>query len=151
VEQISTCSPWKGPHARAGGCLKEAATPWEACTGAGSWQDLWTCGERSPCRSRFAGRACDPMGDPHVEQSVPEGLHPVEGTHTGAVCEELQPMGRTYVGEVCRELSPLRGTFTLEQGQSVRSLEGQGVAETTCDELTITPIPCPPAPLGGRR
>jgi len=25
------------------------------------------------------------------------------------------------------------------------------VAETTCDELTITPIPRPPAPLGGRR
>ena len=39
-------------------------TPWEACTGAGFWQDLWTRGERSPCWSRFAGRACDPMGDP---------------------------------------------------------------------------------------
>jgi len=25
------------------------------------------------------------------------------------------------------------------------------VAETTCDELTITPFPCPPVPLGGRR
>jgi len=24
VEQISTCSPRKGPHAGAGGCLKEA-------------------------------------------------------------------------------------------------------------------------------
>jgi len=23
------------------------------------------CGERSPCLSRFAVRACDPMGDPH--------------------------------------------------------------------------------------
>jgi len=32
-----------GPHAR-----------------AGSWQDLWTCGERSPHWSRFAGRTCDP-------------------------------------------------------------------------------------------
>jgi len=29
--------------------------------------------------------------------------------------------------------------------------EGQGAAETTCDELTVTPIPHPPAPLGGRR
>jgi len=26
--------------------------------------------------------------------------------------------------------------------------EEEGAAETACDELTITPIPCPPAPLG---
>jgi len=31
------------------------------------------------------------------------------------------------------------------------SPEGQGAAETKCDELTIIPIPHPPAPLGGRR
>jgi len=39
----------------------------------------------------------------------------------------------------------------LEQGQSVRSPppEEEGAAETTCDELTVTSIPCPPAPLGG--
>jgi len=43
--------------------------------------------------------------------------------------------------------------LTLEQGQSVRSPppEEEGAAETTCDELTATPIPCPPAPLSGRR
>ena len=29
--------------------------------------------------------------------------------------------------------------------------EGEGAAETACGELTTTPIPCPPAPLGGRR
>jgi len=48
-----------------------------------------TCGpvgiERSPCQSMFAGRTYDPM----LEQPVPEGLHPVEGTHAGAVCEVL--------------------------------------------------------------
>jgi len=73
----------------------------------------------------------------------------MEGTNTGAVCEELQPVGRTHRGEVCGELSPMRGTSSWSRG-SVRSLppEGQGVAETTCDELTTTPIPCPPAPLG---
>jgi len=73
-------------------------------------------------------------------------------THAGAVCEELQPVGRTYVGEVCGELSPMKGTFTLEQEKSVRSLppEGQGAAETKCDELTITPITHPPAPVRGR-
>jgi len=41
----------------------------------------------------------------------------------------------------------------LEQGRSVRSLppEEEGAAETRCDELTVTPIPRPPVPLGGRR
>jgi len=40
----------------------------------------------------------------------------------------------------------------LEQGKSVRSLppKEEGTAETTCDELTITPIPRAPAPLGVR-
>jgi len=75
-------------------------------------------------------------------------------THAGAVCGELQPVGKTHVGEVCGERSPVRGTFTLEQGQSVRSPppEEKGAAETTCDELTVTPISCPPALLrGGER
>jgi len=30
VEQRSTCSPGKRPHAGTGGCLKEAVTPWGA-------------------------------------------------------------------------------------------------------------------------
>ncbi|KAK4809986.1 hypothetical protein QYF61_004438 [Mycteria americana] len=53
-----------GPHTRAGGYLEEAVTLWEACAGAGSWQDLWTHGERSLHWRRFAGRTCDPAGDP---------------------------------------------------------------------------------------
>jgi len=66
-------------------------------------------------------------------------------THAGAVREELQPVGRTHIGEGCGELRDL----TLERGKSVRSPppEEEGVAETTCDELTITPIPHPPVPL----
>ena len=49
-------------------------------------------------------------GGPMLEQSVPEGLHPVERTHAGASCVELEPMGRTHVGEVCEGLSPIGGT-----------------------------------------
>ena len=50
----------------------------EPHAGAGSCQDLRTRGERSPRRSRFAGRACDPMG-----------------THTGAACSwRPAPRGR---------------------------------------------------------
>jgi len=29
--------------------------------------------------------------------------------------------------------------------------EEEGLAETTCDELTVTPIPHPPVPLRGKR
>jgi len=36
-----------------------------------------------------------------LEQSAPEGLHPMERTHAGAVCEGLQPVRRTHVREVC--------------------------------------------------
>jgi len=88
-----------------------------------------------------------------LEQPVPEGLHLVQGTHAGTVCEELQPMGRTHFGELCGELSPVRGTFMLEQWKSVWSLppEEEGATETMCDELTITPIPQPLALLRGRR
>ncbi|GAB0203397.1 hypothetical protein GRJ2_002805300 [Grus japonensis] len=50
-----------------GGC-----SPWEAHAGASSWPDRWTREERSPRRSRFAGRTCDPVGDPTLEQFAPE-------------------------------------------------------------------------------
>jgi len=45
-----------------------------------------------------------------LEQSAPEGLHPIEGTHAGAVREELQPVGRTHVGVAHGQLSPMGGT-----------------------------------------
>jgi len=88
-----------------------------------------------------------------LEQPVTEGMHPIGRTHAGTVDEQRQSVRRTHVGEVCGELSPVRGTFTLEQGKSVRSPlpEEEGAAETTCDELTTTPIPHPPVPFGGRR
>jgi len=93
------------------------------------------------------------VGDPGWNSLLLKDFTPWKGPTLGAVCEELQPVGRTHVGEVCGELSPVRTTFTLKQGQSVRSLppEEKGAAETACDELTVTPIPCPPAPLGWRR
>ncbi|PKU41474.1 ubx domain-containing protein 4 [Limosa lapponica baueri] len=95
---------------------KETVTPWEACAGAGSWQDLWTHGERTPRWSRFAGRTCDPHRGCMLEQSIPEGLHLMERTHGGAVHEELQPIGRTHTGVVRGELSPRGGTPHWSRG-----------------------------------
>jgi len=63
---------------------------------------------------------------PTLEQPVPEGLHPMEGAHTGAVCEELQPMERTHVGEVCGEPSLVRKTFTQRAGEECEESSPQG-------------------------
>ncbi|GAB0179192.1 hypothetical protein GRJ2_000384500 [Grus japonensis] len=69
-----------------GGC-----GPWEAHAGASSWQGLWTCGERSPRQGRFAGRTCDPVGDPTLEQFAPEGLHPMEETTLERFVKDCSP------------------------------------------------------------
>ncbi|GAB0184145.1 mitochondrial enolase superfamily member 1 [Grus japonensis] len=50
-----------------GGC-----GPWEAHAGASSWPDRWTREEGSPRQGRFAGRTCDLVGDPMLEQFAPE-------------------------------------------------------------------------------
>ncbi|GAB0182527.1 hypothetical protein GRJ2_000718000 [Grus japonensis] len=50
-----------------GGC-----GPWEAHAGASSRPDRWTREEGSPRQGRFAGRTCDPVGDPTLEQFAPE-------------------------------------------------------------------------------
>lgn len=43
------------------------------------------------------------------EQSVPEGLDPLEETDAGAVHKELYPTGRTHVGAVHGGLSSVGG------------------------------------------
>jgi len=87
VEQISTCSPWKGPHSGAGGCLKEAVTLWGACAGAGSCQDLRTHGEGNPHQIRFAGRACDPVWDPRWSSLFLKDCTPWVGPMLGQFME----------------------------------------------------------------
>lgn len=80
---------------------------------------------------------------PKLKQSAPGGLHPMEETPTGAVCEEAQPGGRTQTGEDCGGLSCGRDSL-LEQRKNVRSpsFEAKGASEKTCDALTTPLIPC---------
>jgi len=82
------------------------------------------------------------------EQSVPEGVHPMEATHSGAVHEELQPVGRTYTGAVRGGLSPVEDSPHAETGEECNE---EGAAETRCNKLTTIPISCPPVLLGGTR
>lgn len=48
-------------------------------------------------------------GGTTLEQSVPEGLYPLEGNHIIIVLEELRPMERTR-GEVHEGMYPVGGT-----------------------------------------
>ncbi|GAB0186393.1 EH domain-containing protein 4 [Grus japonensis] len=119
-----------GPHAGAGGCPKEAVTLWEAHTGAGSWQDLWTHGEKSPCWSRFAGRTCDPMGDRSWRNLVLKDCTPWKGPMLEQFAKNCgKDSGwRSLWRTVSCERDPM-----LEQGKSVMSPppEEEGAAETT--------------------
>ncbi|GAB0206584.1 hypothetical protein GRJ2_003124000 [Grus japonensis] len=51
---------------------------WEAHVGASSWPDRWTRAERSPRQGRFAGRTCDFVGDPTLEQFAPEEVKAIQ-------------------------------------------------------------------------
>ncbi|RMC07197.1 hypothetical protein DUI87_16653 [Hirundo rustica rustica] len=74
VRQLCPRSPWRGaeihlqtmedPTPEQVGAPEEVVTHWEGCAGAGSWQCLCPCGERSLGWSRFAGTTCDPMENP---------------------------------------------------------------------------------------
>ena len=144
--RLCPCSPWRSTVEQICPC-----SPRGAHTGAGSCQDLQTRGERSPCCSRFAGRACDPVGT-HAEaacswRTAPRGRDPCWGSLWRAAAHGKDSRWRSLWRTVSRERD-----LTLEPGKSVRSLppEEEGTAET-CGELTVTPIPHHPAPLGGRR
>ena len=105
-------------------------TPWGARAGAGSWQDLWPRGERSPRWNRFAGRACDPVGDPRWSSLFLKDCTPWEGPTLGQFVEDCL----LWEGP------------TLEQGQSVRKKERQSQRVLNWPQ---TPFPVPLCCLGG--
>ena len=122
----------------------EAVTLWKACTGAGSWQDLWTHGVRGPhAGAGFTGRTCDPCWSslflkdctlwkgPMVEQFI-KNCSPWEA-----------PMLEQFVENYLLWVEPHAGAG--EESEQERE------AEAVCDELTTTPIPHAPAPFVGKR
>jgi len=66
-------------------------TLWEICLGTGSWQDLWTRGERSPRQSRFSGRTCDHTGDPRCSSLFLKDCAPWKGPTQGQVVKNCSP------------------------------------------------------------
>jgi len=106
-----------------------------------------TCGEWSPRWSRFAGSTCDPVGDPVCSwRTAPRGKDPRWSSSW-----RTAPSGKDSRWSSLSITVSCKRDPTLEQGKSVRSLppEEAGAAETTFDELTVTPNPHPPVLLGG--
>jgi len=135
VEETPRWSRWMSPH--------EALTLWRICAGAGSWQELWTCGKRSPCRSRFAGRARDPMGDPRWSSLFLKGFTLWEGPTLGQFMKNCSLWEGLTLEQFVEDP-------TLELRQSMRSPAfEEEEQQRQCDKLTITLIPCPPVLLGG--
>jgi len=97
----------RGAHAGAG-LLAGLVTP---------WGDLQTRGERSPHQSRFVGRACDPVGDPHWSSLFLKDYTLWKGPMLGQFVKSCSPWEGLNVGEVCGELPPVRGTPCWSRGR----------------------------------
>ncbi|GAB0192527.1 hypothetical protein GRJ2_001718000 [Grus japonensis] len=116
-----------------GGC-----GPREAHAGASSWLDRWTREEGSPRQGRFAGRTCDPVGDPTLEQFAPEGTGELQqpkiisrveyacSVSYSTVREQLpsSPLLRGEDGKYITEQRVFLGYDTQEESQMTESPQG---------------------------
>ncbi|KAJ7395469.1 hypothetical protein BTVI_154681 [Pitangus sulphuratus] len=93
-----------GSHAGAGGCLKEAVTPWKAYAGESPGRN---CGPMERRAHTGVGLLAGPVT---LKQSDPEGLYPMGGIHAAEVHEELKPLGNSHIRKVDGVLSPVGGT-----------------------------------------
>ncbi|KAJ7421660.1 hypothetical protein BTVI_17220 [Pitangus sulphuratus] len=110
--------------------VPEGDAPWEAHGAARSWQDLWLHGERSPCCSRFAGRTCDPIGEPHRSSLFLKDCP----SWKGSMLEQLMKNCIQWEGFMFDKfVEPL--TWEASHAEAEEEHDEQGEAETTCDEL----------------
>jgi len=128
-----------------GDARRSLLTPWEAVAGAGTWQDLWPRGERSPHQSRFANRTCDPAGDPHWSSLFLKDCSPWKGPTLEQFVKNCSPWEGLKLEQFVEDCLPWEGPHAGagEEG------EKEGEAETTCDELTTTPFLVPLHRSGG--
>ena len=125
VEQILTCSPWRTPCWSRRMCSGGSLSPWRACVGVGSYQELKPL-ERSPRRSRFSGRSC----------GVPRWSSPL--------LTDCTPCRGSMLKQFLKDCGPWEGPM-LEQRKTVRKEEWQ---RWSVNGPTTAPIPCAPVLLG---
>ena len=98
-----------GPHARVGRSPKEAVPLWRAHAGADCCQDLWPRGVRGAQAGAGLLAGFVTLWRTHVEQPIPEELHPAGDSHW-----------RSSWRALCCGRDP-----TVKQGKSVRRKEQQ--------------------------
>jgi len=127
------------------------------------WRKLWLRGE--PTLEQASARTYRHVErGAHAGAGLLAGLVTPWGTHAGAAyswrkdphwgsSRRAAAHGEDSFGRSLSRTVSYERELTLAQGKSVRSPppEGQGAAETMCDELTITPMPRSPVTLGERR
>ncbi|KAK4826947.1 hypothetical protein QYF61_012796, partial [Mycteria americana] len=108
--------------------------------------DPWR--ERSPCWSRFAGRTCDPVGDPRWSSLCLKDCTLCKGSMLEQFVKNCSPWEGLMLEKFMEDCLLWEG----HHSGAGEECEEEGAVETTCDELTATPIPHPPALLGrGKR
>ena len=93
------------------------------------WQDQW------------------PMGGPLPEQSIPEGLHPMERTVLEQFLKSCSPWEGHMLEQFIKDCILCEGPQT----GAVEKCEEERVAKMKCYRLTTMPIPHPPVCLRVRR
>jgi len=86
--------------------------PWGACAGSGSCQDLWLHGETSALWSRFAGRAGEPMGDPHWSSLFLKDCTPWEGPTLGQFMKSCSLWEGLTLEKFVKDCLPWEGSHT---------------------------------------
>ncbi|GAB0207522.1 hypothetical protein GRJ2_003217900 [Grus japonensis] len=141
VEQILTLQCIEDPpHARASGCaLKEAVILWRA--GACSWQDPV---ETSPCWSRLSGTTCGLTGDSRWSSLFLKDCT----LWKGPMLEQFVKNCSLWEGPTLKKSVKDCLPWVGPHAGAGEECEKEGVAERSHNELTTSPIPHPPVPLG---
>ena len=84
-----------------GGC-----GPWEAYAGASSWPDRWTREEGSPRQGRFAGRTCDPVGDPRWSRLLLKVCTPWKRPTLEQFVKDCSPWERLTLEKFVKDCPP---------------------------------------------
>ena len=101
--------------------------------------------KRSPRWSRFAGRTCDPVGDPGWSSLFLKDCTPWKGP----TLEQFVKNCSLWEGPMLEKFMEYCTPWQRPYAGAGKECEEEGAAETRCDELTATPIPRPSVLLRG--
>lgn len=74
-----------------------------------------------------------------LQESIPEGLHSLERTHSGAIFQELQPVGKSHTGarENCEEVLTMKTIYCGLTASPIPHPNAHRVEESGIKELSL--------------